>query len=223
MADEGLADDRAIPVKSHFEDASQQRAAEMAGMWLFLATELMLFGGLFAAFAHYRTKFPEGFALAAAHLDLPLATVNTAILLTSGLAVAKAEPAFRAGDRRLGCRLIALTMALGTLFLALKGYEYWTEYSHGLMPFAGLAFDWDGPHPAAAHLFFDFYYAMTALHALHMIVGIGLLGVMLYLARTADDGFWLSRRVQIAGLYWAFVDMVWVFVFASLYLLGGEA
>lgn len=222
MADETAVDQREVPVASHFEDAVQQRTSEMAGMWLFLATELMFFGGLFAAFAKYRTEFSEGFAAAAAHLDLPLATANTAVLLTSGLTMAKAEPAFRAGDRHTGCRWIGVTMALGTLFLLIKAWEYWTEYAHGLMPIGGLAFAYEGPEPAAAHMFFDFYYAMTGLHALHMVVGIGLLAVMLNLARVAEDGFALSRRVQVAGLYWAFVDMVWVFVFTSLYLLGGH-
>ena len=208
-------------IASHFEDAEQQREAGLMGMWLFLATELLLFAGLFGGFAIYRGLHGDAFAAAARHLDLPLATANTVILLTSGLSMALAERMAHAGAPQLARRWIAVTVALGASFIAIKGYEWHHEYSEGQMPLLGLAFEYDGPDAAQAHLFFDFYFAMTGLHALHMLIGLAALVLLWMLGRPRaglqPDRY--IRQVQITGMYWAFVDVVWVFVFTSLYLL----
>tara|TARA_B100002019_G_scaffold171186_1_gene147966 strand:+ start:99 stop:749 length:651 start_codon:yes stop_codon:yes gene_type:complete len=210
-----------VTIASHFEDAEQQREAGLMGMWLFLATELMLFAGLFGAFGIYRGLHGEAFAEAARHLDLPLASINTAILLTSGLTMALAERSVQAGLIVVARRWIVATVALGAVFLVIKGYEWHHEFAEGLMPLLGLPFDYDGSHPAQAELFFDFYFAMTGLHALHMLVGLGALAVLWVLGRPQPgpraDRY--IRQMRITGMYWAFVDVVWVFVFTSLYLL----
>lgn len=206
-------------VAEQFSDLEQQRRADVMGMWLFLATELLLFGGLFTGFIVARLLHPGTFAAAAGHLDLTLGTVNTAVLLTSGLTMAMAEQAVGAGRRRAGLWLILATVALALAFLGIKGYEWHHEYSKGLMPMLDLAFRYPGAQPQQAELFFNFYYAMTGLHALHMAVGVLILGVLAVLVRRWREGDEVARQVQICGLYWAFVDVVWIFVFTSLYLL----
>ncbi len=206
-------------IDAHFDDAAQQQHATLLGMWLFLATELLLFGGLFTAFVVLRVEHAQGFAEAARHLDLRLATVNTVMLLTSGLTMTLAERAVTSRRRGLALIFLAATLALGAVFLAIKGYEWHHEHQQQLMPIMGLPFDYPGAHPRAAQLFFDLYYAMTGLHAAHMLAGLGLLGVMLALVVRWRDHGRLARRTQVAGLYWAFVDVAWIFMFTLLYLL----
>lgn len=202
-----------------FDNLAQQRYADLMGMWLFLATELLLFGGLFAGFIIFRVEYPQVFAEAAGHLDLTLGAINTVILLTSGLSMALAEQAVIGERRRLALGLITATLILAVIFLLIKGYEWHHEYSEQLMPVLGLPFEYSGDEPRVARLFFNFYYSMTGLHAVHMLAGIGLLAVMLILVGRWRDAGRQARQVQIMGLYWAFVDVVWVFVFTLLYLL----
>lgn len=202
-----------------FVDLPQQREADLLGMWLFLATEALLFGGPFLAFAVYRTRFPDAFAEAAGHLDLFLGAVNTAVLLSSGLTMALADAFAAKGRRREVLIHIGLTMALALAFLAIKAYEWRHEYIQGLMPLLGLGFDYRGANPAGAQMFFDLYYAMTGLHALHMLIGVGLLAWLLTAAAKWREPARAARQVRIAGMYWAFVDVVWLFVFTCLYLL----
>ena len=204
-----------------FADIRQQREAGLLGMWLFLATEALLFGGLFLAFAVHRFRFPDAFAEAAGHLDLLLGTVNTVVLLTSGLTMALADAGAAEGRRRGLLINLSLTMGLAVGFLITKGYEWHEEYTKGLMPLLGLAFEYHGRHVAGAQLFFDLYYAMTGLHALHMVIGVGLLAMLMVPAATWRHPAQTARHVRIAGMYWAFVDVVWLFVFTSLYLLRG--
>lgn len=204
-----------------FEDMEQQNRAGVLGMWVFLVTELLLFGGLFGAFAYLRVAHSEVFADAAHHLDLPLASVNTAILLTSGLTMVLAEQAVHACRRRLGLVFLLATVLLGLIFLGIKGWEWHHEYQKQLMPILGLPFIYPGEHSQIAELFFNFYFTLTGLHAFHMLVGLVILVVM-----TIQVGRWqipgrLTRQVRIVGLYWSFVDVVWIFVFTSLYLLRG--
>lgn len=202
-----------------FDDLVQQRQADLMGMWIFLATELLLFGGLFAAFTVYRLEYVAGFGGAAHHLDLMLGTINTVVLLTSGLTMTLAERAVNAHRRALALQLLAATLALGAVFLTIKGYEWHHEIQKQLMPGLGLPFNYPGDHAHAAQMFFNFYFAMTGLHAAHMLVGLGLLVTMLVLVARWRESGRLSRQIQIMSLYWAFVDIVWVFVFTTLYLL----
>lgn len=204
---------------AHFDDLAQQRHAGVMGMWVFLATELMLFGGIFAAFFINRLLSPDAFAQAAGHLDVTLGAVNTAILLTSGLTMALAEQAVNERRRAAGLAMLAATLALGAVFLVIKGYEWRHEYNQGLVPLLDLAFHYPGEHPGRARQFFGFYFAMTGLHALHMAAGLVQLAVMMVTVRRWRQPARIARQVQMTGLYWAFVDIVWVFVFTSLYLL----
>lgn len=210
-----------FPVAEQFEEPRQQLEADLLGMWLFMATEVLMFGGLFVAFAVYRTQFGEAFAAAAGHLHLSLGAANTVVLVTSGMTMSLADPAVKAGRRRRLLAALGATMALGVLFLAIKGYEYASELHEGLVPLAGLPFRFPGAEAGKAELFFNFYFAMTGLHAVHMTVGLGVLAVLAVLAwrwRAPDR---LARQVRMAGMYWAFVDIVWMFLFPVLYLLRG--
>lgn len=204
-----------------FEDMEQQSRAGVLGMWVFLVTELLLFGGLFGAFAYLRVAHSEVFAGAAHHLDLPLASINTAILLTSGLTMVFAEQAVHAGRQRLSLIFLLATLVLGLVFLGVKGFEWHHEYQQQLMPILGLPFVYPGEHSQTAELFFNFYFTLTGLHAFHMLVGLAILGVMIFQVDRWQIPERLARQVRIVGLYWSFVDVVWIFVFTSLYLLRG--
>lgn len=204
-----------------FDDLNQQNHANLMGMWLFLATELLLFGGLFAGFAVFRILYPESFGEAASHLSVGLGVANTVVLFTSGLTTKLADDAVESRRRGLGLALLLATIVLGSVFLVIKGFEWHHEYEIGLMPVLGLPFEYPGPDPQNARLFFNFYYAMTGLHAAHMIIGLGLLGVIAALLYRWRDPPKIARQVRISGLYWAFVDVIWVFVFTFLYLLRG--
>jgi cytochrome c oxidase subunit 3 len=211
--------DSAVTVAEQFETKEQQLRADLTGIWIFLATEVLFFGGMFAAYAVYRSSYPHSFAVAAGHLKLLLGSVNTVILLTSSLAMSMTDPAMEEQRRGRALAMIALALFLGLAFLAVKDYEYRVDFSEGTAPFAGFDFDYHGPDPAHAKTFFSFYFALTGLHAMHMIVGIVLLSIMfvrVWRWRKPGD---LVRPVRIVGLYWAFVDIVWTFVFPMVYLL----
>lgn len=208
-----------LHVAHQFDDAGQQRHADVMGMWIFLATELLLFGGLFTAFMVNRYLHAGAFGEAAGHLDLLLGSVNTAVLITSGLTMALAETAVAQSARRAVLTLLAATLVLGLAFLAIKGYEWHAEYSEGLVPLLGLDFRYPGEHPDAARMFFSLYFAMTGLHAAHMALGLGVIAVMFVLVWRWRRPDTLVRQIQITGMYWAFVDIVWMFVFTTLYLL----
>jgi cytochrome c oxidase subunit 3 len=186
------------------------------GMWIFLATELLFFGGLFLAYTYGRSHWPAGFAAAGAHTHLWIGTINTALLLSSSAVVALAaerypEPALRSAVPWL----LAGAVALGLGFLGLKGLEYMKEWHEHLVPGPDFALGSD----RGAQLFFMLYYLMTALHALHMLVGVGVLGAFAW--GTAKMKPWaLPRRLEVAGLYWHFVDLVWIVLYPLLYLLG---
>jgi cytochrome c oxidase subunit 3 len=210
------------PLAHQFDDLPQQHAADELGMWLFLSTELMFFGGMFLAYTVYRTQDEAAFAAASGKLDLLWGTVNTAVLLTSSLTMALAALAAEAGHRQRLITFLIATMTLGTTFVGIKGMEYYHKYTHGLMPLAGLPFHWDGPSPARAELFFDLYFLMTGVHALHMIIGLGIMLVLLVHAVRGGLLGDFSAPVRITGLYWHFVDLVWVFLFPLLYLIGAR-
>lgn len=202
-----------------FDDLEQQERADFMGMWLFLATELLLFGGAFMGFAIYRSLHADAFGPAAHHLDLMLGSVNTALLLTSGLTMALAERAVAARRKRLTEGMMIATLVLGVTFLAIKAVEYYKEFEEQLLPLVGLPFVYDGPLPEQAQMFFNFYFVMTGLHAFHMAIGLVAIAILLKIGRGWAQPDRFERQVRITGLYWAFVDVVWVFVFTSLYLL----
>ncbi|MBW8758745.1 MAG: cytochrome c oxidase subunit 3 [Burkholderiales bacterium] len=195
-------------------DEKQEPETGKLGMWVFLASELLFFGGLFVAYLYGRLHFPAGWAEGSRHTDVLLGTVNTAVLLTSSAAVALALACEEDGHaRRWTARLLSLTAALGIAFLLLKGLEWHDEWREHLLPGPDFAL-----HVAGAQQFFALYFLMTGLHAVHMICGIGALGL---LARGRSRGrAWAgARALEVAALYWHFVDVVWIFLYPLLYLV----
>jgi cytochrome c oxidase subunit 3 len=203
----------------HFDDVQQQQETATLGMWAFLATEVMFFGAVFAAYIVYRTSYPAGFAEASSHLNVPLATANTAVLLTSSLTMALAVHAGQTNSRRGQVTFLLATILLAATFLGIKAFEYYQEYLEHLIPIRGFLFEFEGADPQRAKLFFSFYFIMTGLHALHMIIGIGVMLVLTVQARRGVYSAEYYTPIEGVGLYWHFVDIVWVFLFPLLYLL----
>lgn len=203
----------------HFEDLDQQREAGELGMWLFLLTEFMFFGGLFLAYLAYRSWYPEEFSLGSRSMDVVLGTVNTAALLTSSLTMALAVDAARNSRRNSLALLLVATILLGAIFLGIKAYEYQHKFEHHLIPFAGLPFEHSGPQEPGLTTFFNLYFLMTGLHALHMVIGIAILATLVVLALRGGLVAERSPIVHNTGLYWHFVDLVWVFLFPFFYLV----
>jgi cytochrome c oxidase subunit 3 len=210
------------PTAHHFEDLAQQEEAEKLGMWAFLITEVMFFGGLFAAYAVYKFLYPEAFMLASSHLNWRMGGLNTLVLIVSSLTMALAIRAAQTGKSRQIIPFVLLTMAFGATFLVVKYFEYAEKWHHNLIPgptFDVAAFGEWGPQ---ARIFFSLYFAMTGLHAFHMIVGLIIMAWVLVKAR---QGHFKPERyagIEISGLYWHFVDLVWIFLFPMLYLLGAH-
>jgi cytochrome c oxidase subunit III len=201
-----------------FVDMRQQHDVARLGMWVFLATEVLFFGGLVLCYSAYRTGYPAGFADAARHTKIIIGTANTAILLTSSFLVAWAVSAARLQESRFAALLLWAAALLGAVFLVLKGVEYNAEFNEHLLPGFGFAFS--GPHIHAANLFFSFYLIATGLHAVHVAVGIGVLLIIGLRARQRAYSDLYHSPITVAGLYWHFVDLVWIFLFALIYLPG---
>jgi cytochrome c oxidase subunit 3 len=213
--------DGARHLAHHFDDTVQQHYAASLGMWVFLATEIMFFGGALLCYIVYRTHYADAFAHASHHLDVTLGTTNTVVLITSSLTMALSVWSAAADRRRTLLAMLSLTMLLGATFLGIKGYEYAHKFHEHLVP--GPNFRYSGPEPAEAQLFFSLYFVLTGIHAVHMVIGLGLLTYLLLRARRgAFDALW-STPVELVGLYWHFVDIVWIFLFPLLYLIGRHA
>jgi cytochrome c oxidase subunit 3 len=207
----------ATRVAEQFDDARQQKESATVGMWIFLATEIMFFGGMFLGYAVYRSSYPAAFGEASRRLDIVLGAINTAILLTSSLTMAMAVHAAHAGKRRKLVGFLVATIVLGLGFLGIKFYEYFRKFEEHLVP--GRTFSFEGANGGHAQLFFSFYFAMTGMHALHMVIGIVMMGVLIVLARRGRFSPEYYNPVEMSGLYWHFVDIVWVFLFPLLYLV----
>jgi cytochrome c oxidase subunit 3 len=199
-----------------FDTLAQQHEADTLGMWVFLASEILFFGGMFTAYTIYRTAFPSAFEAASGHLNLVLGGINTAILFTSSLTMTLAGDVVVKGDRRAVAFWLSITAALGTVFLIIKGIEWRDEFREQLAPVFGRPFEFAEPWTDQARLFFCFYFALTGLHALHLFIGVVLMLAMLRFTLRAAPR--LDAKVIIAGLYWHLVDLIWVFVFPLLYL-----
>ena len=217
MHDDKTASLHEPALKHHFDDLAQQHEAATLGMWVFLGTEVLFFGGLFTAYLLYRIWYPETFGAASRTLDITLGTVNTLVLITSSLTMALAVHAAATNDRRKLMMFLVLTMVLGTIFLGIKGVEYAQKFEEHHVP--GLGFHFEGPAPERANLFFSLYFAMTGLHAAHMIIGLGLMTVMLVMAKMRKFTASWYTPVEMSGLYWHFVDIIWIFLFPLLYLV----
>jgi cytochrome c oxidase subunit 3 len=208
----------AHPLAHQFDDVAQQRRAVSLGMWAFLLNEIMFFGGLFAAYTIYRALYSQAFHDGSHHLDVTLGTVNTAVLIASSLTMALGVWSAEHGKRRALMAFLLATLALGLVFVGIKVVEYHGKWVDHLVP--GPGFQWHGAEPEHVQIFYSLYFAMTGFHALHMLIGFGLLTWLLVDAQRGRFGPAYSAPVEMVGLYWHFVDIVWIFLFPLLYLIG---
>ena len=202
----------------HYDSAEQQREAASLGMWVFIAQEIMFFGGLFLAYVIYRNWYHDGFAAASHHLDLRFGAFNTAVLIASSLTMALAVHAAQLGSRKGLIGYLLATIALGLVFLGVKVVEYNDKFVHHLVP--GASFQFEPALERPAEIFYSLYFLMTGLHALHMVVGVGILGGLVYFAKKGRYTPEYFSPVELSGLYWHFVDIVWIFLFPFLYLIS---
>ncbi len=237
------------PVEHQFEDRYQQKEASTLGMWTFLATEVLFFGALFVSYTLYRHQYPDAFRQGSLELKWYLGGINTAVLLLSSFCMAMAVHAASVGSNSGIIRYLILTIAVAAIFLGIKATEYYIEYREQLVPALNFSlapppeqqlgaltasfgrFDrWlatrlhaeplpDGPRSPNEKLFMLFYFVMTAIHATHMIIGIAIMLVLIWMARRGKFSREYHNPVECFGLYWHFVDIVWVFLFPALYLL----
>jgi cytochrome c oxidase subunit III len=190
-------------------------------MWVFLVTEVLFFGGLFATYMIYRSWYPDAFAASSHELDVTLGTINTIVLITSSLTMALAVHAAQLGQRQLLMTFLILTMILGGVFLGIKSVEYYHKFAEHHVP--GPDFQFEKEYFRHAQIFFSLYFVMTGLHAIHMVIGIGIMLVMLWWSWNGTITAEYSSPIEISGLYWHFVDIVWIFLFPLLYLIGRHA
>jgi cytochrome c oxidase subunit 3 len=219
LPDHGSSKALAPHHQHQFETVEQQQETSTLGMWAFLVTEVMFFGGLFTAYTVYRYLYPQAFQEASHHLNYIIGAANTAVLISSSMTMALAVRGAQLGNRRVQVVFLAATILLGAVFLGVKVFEYHEKFVHHLVP--GPDFHFEGSHVREAQIFFSLYFAMTGMHAIHMIIGIGLLSTLLVLAARGRYTPEYHTPVELAGLYWHFVDIVWIYLFPLLYLIRG--
>jgi cytochrome c oxidase subunit III len=201
----------------HFSSLARQNEAMRLGMWLFLATEILLFAGLFTGYAVYRFEFPLAFAACSRHLELTLGTVNTVVLITSSLTVALAIHFARSNRPRAAAICLGITLLFALAFLGIKAVEYTAHFHEKSLPGKYYAFE-EVKIPGAA-MFFSLYFMMTGLHGLHVVIG---MSVLSWLTWRTLQGRYTSRYytgLELGGLYWHLVDLVWIFLYPLLYLI----
>jgi cytochrome c oxidase subunit III len=207
-----------LALREQFDTAEQQKEASTLGMWVFLITEIMFFGGMFLAYTVYRNLYPHVFAVASSSLNAVIGAINTAVLLCSSFTMVLAVRAAQLGQRKAIIIFLILTLILGLTFLGVKAYEWNEKFVEHHIP--GPSFHLDGVgEQGPAQLFFSLYFAMTGLHALHMIIGAGILTWLLIQSYKGRFSAAYMTPVDIAGLYWHFVDVIWIFLFPLLYLI----
>jgi cytochrome c oxidase subunit III len=228
LASHAVEDPHAVStVQHHFENAEQQKDASTIGMWVFLVTEVMFFGGMFLAYFVYRQAYPAAFASASNNTNLLIGAANTTVLICSSLTMAFAVRSAAMGKKNLIVLFLILTLLLGGTFLGVKAYEYHDKWVRHEVP--GHNFDCRDesgkPCVDAGHtpLFFALYFGMTGLHATHMVVGVGIILFLIAQARKGAYGPAWHTPVELFGLYWHFVDIVWIFLFPLLYLIDRSA
>jgi cytochrome c oxidase subunit 3 len=204
-----------------FDSAEQQQESATLGMWLFLVTEIMFFGGLITCYVVYRNLYVEGFIAASKELNLWLGAANTAVLICSSLTMAMAVHCAQLGKRKATVVFLILTVILGCAFLGVKAVEYHEKFTHHHVPGPNFHFE-EAEYARPAQMFFSLYFAMTGLHALHMVIGVGLMSWLIYHASRGRYSPQYYSPVEMCGLYWHFVDIVWIFLFPFLYLIGGH-
>ena len=207
----------AVVLAGQFDDTEQQREAVGLGMWTFLVTEVMFFGGLFAAYTVYRSMYPAAFHEAGRHLYAWIGIVNTAVLLTSSVTMVLAVQSARRNARRRLLGFLGATVALGLVFLGFKALEYTLDVRAGILPGAHFRAS-DFHDPTHVQVFYLFYWIMTGIHAIHMIAGIGVVTGFAIFAAASPPAARHQDRIDTVGLYWHFVDIIWIFLLPLLYL-----
>jgi cytochrome c oxidase subunit III len=210
-----------LALREQFDTAEQQKDASTLGMWVFLITEIMFFGGMFLAYTIYRSSYPNVFAVASTSLNVYIGAFNTVVLLCSSFTMVMGVRAAQLGNRRAIVLFLILTLILGFMFLGIKGYE-WNEkfVEHHIPGMAG--FHLEGvplEQQGQAQLFFSLYFAMTGLHAVHMVIGAGIVIALTWWAHKGKYTAEYMTPVDVGGLYWHFVDIIWIFLFPLLYLI----
>ncbi|HLV64195.1 MAG TPA: cytochrome c oxidase subunit 3 family protein [Polyangiaceae bacterium] len=208
----------AEPHADHFESFAKQEHAAHVGVWLFLTSEVLLFGALFGLYTAYRNGYGAEFVEASHHNNRAIGTINTFILITSSFFAAWAVHSVRRSQRRAAVLSLIATLALGLTFLALKGVEYSDHFSHGIFP--GTAYRFAELPTRGANIFFTLYFFMTGLHALHVIGGLTALTIVLVL--TLRERYTPTRHtsLELSVLYWHLVDVIWIFLWPLMYLVG---
>jgi cytochrome c oxidase subunit 3 len=218
LPESSLNPETILELREQFSSPEQQRETTTIGMWIFLMTEVMLFGGLFVAYTVYRLSHPQAFDIGSSEMEATIGAVNTAVLICSSLTMALAVYSSEVGNQKRLMLYLVLTMAMGALFLILKMSEYYDHWRDHKVP--GFWFVQQGAHAPGVQMFFVFYFVMTGVHALHMTIGLGVLSVLLF--RTFLGSFTAEYHtpVDMGGLYWHFIDVVWVFLYAIFYIPG---
>ena len=201
----------------HFVDSEQQFSAAKMGMWIFLGTEILMFGGLFAAYIFYRIWHPELFTMASKELNTMWGAVNTVVLIGSSLTVAMAIKSAQLDQKRNVAINLGITIALAFVFMVIKYFEWTHKFHLGIFP--GRYYAFEGIAHPQANIFFSLYYLMTGLHGIHVTVGIGLMTYLFIQARKGKYGADYYNPVEITGLYWHLVDIIWIFLFPLFYLI----
>ena len=215
-------------LKHHFDNLEQQHSAERLGMWMFLATEVLFFSGLFGSYTVYRLYYPVEFEVASSKLNLYFATINTVFLVTSSLTMTFAIRAAKLGRRDALIRFLLVTAALGTAFMVVKGFEYAQDFEEGLVPgkyfnpVPEKAFPTQGVDLGKVQLFLCFYYIMTGIHGIHLIIGIGCVLWLVFEAARGKIPPENYSTVDVVSLYWHLVDAIWLFLMPLLYLAGAS-
>lgn len=217
MANHSSVTTRPSHVQHHFVDSEQQFDAAKFGMWIFLVTEILFFGGLFAAYIVYRAWYPELFTLASEELNTLWGGVNTLVLIGSSLTVAMSIKSAQLNQKKGIIINLGITIALAFIFMVIKYFEYTHKFEIGIFP--GEFYTYGGVDHPQANIFFSLYYMMTGLHGIHVLVGIGLMVWLLIKAsKEAFDSEYYTP-LEITGLYWHLVDIIWIFLFPLFYLI----
>jgi cytochrome c oxidase subunit III len=206
-------------LRHHFDDSAQQLESSTLGMWVFLVTEIMFFGGMFGGYTVYRNLYPEAFASASHSMNVTVGAINTGVLIFSSFTMVLAVRCAQLGQKKALIAFLILTLLLGCVFLGLKYTEYHEKWEDHHIPGPGFQYA-DSRYFHQAQILFFLYFAMTGMHAIHMIVGVGLLTTLIVMAAGNRFSAAWYTPVEMIGLYWHFVDIVWIFLFPLLYLIG---
>lgn len=218
MPESTLIPETVLELREQFSSPEQQRQTTSIGMWIFLMTEVMLFGGLFVAYTVYRFSHPQACDIGSSEMEATIGAINTGVLICSSLTMALAVYSSEIGNQKMIMIYLLLTMLIGIIFLALKMTEYYDHWQDHKVP--GFWFVQHGAHAPEVQMFFVFYFIMTGLHALHMTIGISVLAVLLFRTSIGSFNAGYHTPIDMGGLYWHFIDVVWVFLYAIFYIPG---